>query len=423
MTPESVFQMMPHLIDAIAGSLPPDAWEWTSTEYDPAIYSKEGPGLSLADEMRPAVTLESVLTKDKRGHVVLNLWETEHNYTNQLGVIQKVFRQGLLDRGIITAQAANFIFAGTEELFNFHLRFFERLCSIVSIDTWSTTESCIGSLFVEMKSEFIRLYTRFIDNYAASQKSMKREEKNNEEYQLFMKEMLKLRETNRQSLKDLLILPVQRTTRYHILLKDLLKSTPEGHVDRADLEQAWEAMNTLAAMVNEKKRKEEEATGLFDAYEATKHCPPILITHRRRLIMRVDAVEKSSKRDVHLVLCNDLLMLVVPTRSLVKAFTRSGAEQPFRFVRWLDLLDLEVSELSSDDHSIRITYDPSRCPPSRTSISTPTSEISQSAPKELLANTFVFMFTGQDATKIRLNFRLAIMAELRACRSAAEDPR
>ncbi|KAI8930256.1 Dbl homology domain-containing protein [Entophlyctis helioformis] len=424
-TPEATMSLYPHLLDAIVGSLPPDAWDWISTEADLAtIRDEQYDEPTPIEEVKP--TIESVLTKDKRGYVVMNLWETEQSYVSQLGVIQKVFRQRLLERGIINETISNLIFAGVEELHMFHVRFMESLQQVVSVDSWSTTESRIGALFVAQKAELIKLYTRFIDNYAISQKSMKQAEKNSEEYQAFMKEMVKLRETNRQSLKDLLILPVQRTTRYHLLLRDLLKCTPAEHPDHEDLEQAWEAMNQLAAMVNEKKRREEEATGLFDAFESTKHCPPTLISHQRRLIMRVEATDKSSKRDIQLVLCSDLLMVTIPARSGV--FSRSGTDYAYRFVRWLDILELDVTDLATLETGavkdcLRITLNPAKRPPELPSQSTPAHDISPSVPKELAAPVLVVQFSGQDAGKNRAGFFLAIQAEMKVRRDACEKER
>nr|KAJ3418320.1 Protein T2 [Polyrhizophydium stewartii] len=448
-TPQASAVMLPHLLDAIASTLPPDAWDWASTEVDPAGREDGLDGRAAADESKPTLTIENVLTKDKRGTispclparrccVVFNLYETEQSYANQLGIIQKashrggggggggvMFRKGLTDRGIISDTAVNLIFGGTEELYQLHLRFFERLSNIVSVENWSTTESRIGGLFLEMKDEFVRLYTRFIDNYAISQKSMKKEEKANEDYQNFMKEMSKLRETNRQMLKEFLILPVQRTTRYHLLLKDLLKQTPQEHPDRPDLEQAWEAMNNLAAMVNEKKRKEEEATGLFDAFEATKNCPPQLISHKRRLIMRVDANERTSKRDVQLVLCSDSLMITMPTRTGVLGFARAVTEYPFKFVRWHHLMEIEINDPPGDDAGsgrdvLRITIDINKRPPDPDPqvVSTQTSDVT---PKELGISQMQLVFIGPDAAKNRLSFRLAINGEMKALREARSN--
>lgn len=106
-------------------------------------------------------------------------------------------------------------------------------------------------------------------------------------------------------------------------------------------------MNELAAQVNEKKRKEEEATGLFEAFEQTKNCPPTLIKHTRKLILNVDVADHRTGKAMHLFLCSDLLMVTNPIGRGVLPFGRDKAEFLFKFVRWLDLLEIDVEDMSS----------------------------------------------------------------------------
>ncbi|KAI9099887.1 Dbl homology domain-containing protein [Phlyctochytrium arcticum] len=402
---EAMVLLCPHLIDAIAGSLPVDAWEWASTEIAaPQVSVKEE---IIKEERKIPETVESVLQKDGRGHVVWNLVETERNYVSQLGILQNVFRQRLHDQGILSETAVNLIFAGIEELYTFHVKFIAELEKLVAVGSWVSNQTCIGTLFIRYKDDLVKLYTRFIDSYAMSQKLMKREEKENTEYQAFMKDAVKLKETGRQQLKDFLILPVQRTARYHLLLKDLKKRTDEDHPDQKDLQSAWEAMSALAASVNEKKRKEEEATGLFEAFEQTKNCPPTLIKHTRKLVLNVDVVDQRTSKNMHLFLCSDLLMVTHPHQKGVLPFGREKAEHLYKFVRWLDLLEIDAEYLGpqgeSYKDSVKVTYDPTKRKPSD----------SNTQPIEPGAFSLVVRFEGMDAVKNRKDFLMAILSEIK----------
>ncbi|KAJ3004923.1 serine/threonine-protein kinase HAL4/sat4 [Thoreauomyces humboldtii] len=410
---DAMMFLYPHLIDAIAGSLPSDAWEWASTEVAaPVVAVKE------KDEERkvppPPETVESSLQKDGRGYVVWNLVETERNYYAQLGILQNFFKQRLVDQGVLSETAANLIFAGIDDLHAFHKKFNAELEKLVAVGTWKSDESRIGALFISFKDDLVRLYTRFIDNYAMSQKLMKREERENADYQSFMKEAVKLRETGRQQLKDFMILPVQRTARYHLLLKDLKKRTADTHPDSTDLQSAWEAMSSLASSVNEKKRKEEEATGLFEAFEQTKNCPPTLIRHTRKLIHNVDVVDHHRlSKTLHLFLCSDLLMVTQPIAKGVLAFGRDkGQEHLYKFVRWLDLVEIEVESLGKQGEafkdSLRITYDATR--------RDATDSFTQ--PVEPASFSMVVRFEGHDATKNRKDFLMAVQSEVKKNRES-----
>jgi RhoGEF domain/PH domain len=63
--------------------------------------------------------------------------------------------------------------------------------------------------------------------------------------------------TKGQSIRALLITPVQRVPRYNMLLEDLLKNTPRAHAERSQLEEAVELMKSIANGINEAIRRGE----------------------------------------------------------------------------------------------------------------------------------------------------------------------
>ena len=107
-------------------------------------------------------------------------------------------------------------FALLDELHAFHQLFYSQLED--SVSSWNNATSGIGDLFLRHKDEF-NVYKHFMQLYSGSQAQLRLEEKSSSEYRAFMKECMASPATNRQHLKDFLILPVQRTTRYQLLLK------------------------------------------------------------------------------------------------------------------------------------------------------------------------------------------------------------
>ncbi|VDM29823.1 unnamed protein product [Toxocara canis] len=59
------------------------------------------------------------------------------------------------------------------------------------------------------------------------------------------------------SLEGFLLTPVQRICRYPLQLTELLKATPVSHLDREPVQAAATAMKSVAASINEKKRRLE----------------------------------------------------------------------------------------------------------------------------------------------------------------------
>ncbi|KAI8900518.1 Dbl homology domain-containing protein [Globomyces pollinis-pini] len=396
---------MPSLIDSISGALTVDAWDWQSEEIETAPVS--------VNQTQQTSSLEATLSSSKRGYIVWELIKTEQNYVKQMSVLDDFFRKNLQEKEILSDVAINSIFYGIGDLNEFHKNFLKELED--SLSDWNNDETRIGSLFLMHVEELRKIYTKYIDNYTISQKWIKKEEQENQGYLQFTKDAEKLEITGRQSLKDSLMFPVQRTTRYHLLLKDLLKSTKDDHPDHRDLSNAWDAMASLATSVNDKKREEEEATGLFDAFQQTKHCPPVLISHRRRLILSSEVMCFKSNRPFKLFICSDLLMVALTVNKTVMPFSKTGPEFTHRFIRWIDLIETDILDLhSSTPNCLRIILNSSRTPKKHRSFTTPTAEIPSIA-KEMGASSFVVQFTGYDANKSRSNFIQTIETVCKAC--------
>ncbi len=56
-----------------------------------------------------------------------------------------------------------------------------------------------------------------------------------------------------------LVIPFQRFLKYHLLIKEILKRTPEDHGEHTNLTLAFEEMVKAGEIVNERKREHEEA--------------------------------------------------------------------------------------------------------------------------------------------------------------------
>ena len=111
-----------HFVDAYAVALDPDAYEWLSSEetlVDPDDLPSALTTLDLSadHDVSDGVPLDFDALKglldragDTRGFIVLELVETELNYTRQLRMAQSLYRNGLV--GIVPAKPLNLIFRG-----------------------------------------------------------------------------------------------------------------------------------------------------------------------------------------------------------------------------------------------------------------------------------------------------------------------
>lgn len=56
---------------------------------------------------------------------------------------------------------------------------------------------------------------------------------------------------------DLIVLPMQRILKYHLLLKEVVKQTPESHPDYSAIVKSYKIMIDLGEYLNEAKRDSE----------------------------------------------------------------------------------------------------------------------------------------------------------------------
>ncbi|XP_048786047.1 LOW QUALITY PROTEIN: proto-oncogene vav-like, partial [Lagopus muta] len=115
----------------------------------------------------------------------------------------------------------------------------------------------------------------------------------------------------RFSLRDLLMVPMQRVLKYHLLLQELVKLTPDPS-ERERLRAALDAMRDLAQCVNEVKRDNETLKQLTSIQLCLHNMPQSLAQFGRPKIdgeLKVCSSEKRSKADRYGFLLDKALII------------------------------------------------------------------------------------------------------------------
>ena len=86
----------------------------------------------------------------------------------------------------------------------------------------------------------------------------KSESKRNSAFADFL-QVKQITAADRLNFFGLMVKPIQRFPQFILLLQDLLKETPTGHEDRMALQLALTTLESLAEMLNERKRESEQA--------------------------------------------------------------------------------------------------------------------------------------------------------------------
>ena len=105
---------LPVIIDSYSSALPPNAWEWQSTEIEVEKFRF----IILQETFEIPSSIESKLILDPRGQTVYDLIITDINFARHMTLVRRLFYQRLLDLRILSDHSLNNIFFGTGTKFN-----------------------------------------------------------------------------------------------------------------------------------------------------------------------------------------------------------------------------------------------------------------------------------------------------------------
>ncbi|XP_020815342.1 guanine nucleotide exchange factor DBS-like [Drosophila serrata] len=221
----------------------------TSCTHDLRPMSKEGfseliASTENAEQSQNQEDLESL--RLKRGHVLTELLETERIYVNEMSSIL----QGYYDRmkseefTHLTPSSLqgkeDILFGNLHELFTFHNQIF-----LKDLENCISTTELVALCFVQRRDTFYRLYSFYCQNIPRSE----RFRETLVDTHFFFQECQK-RLGHKLPLAAYLLKPVQRITKYQLLLKDLLRFSDSGNCTK-ELQRALDCMLIVLKCVND----------------------------------------------------------------------------------------------------------------------------------------------------------------------------
>lgn len=241
---------------------------------------------------------------DNRAKAAAEILSTEQYYVECLLTIQKDYMDQFLNSLRNKDKDVTYTENDIKSLFSVNLSMIIPInCELQQsleqkMKTWNDQTS-IGESFIKV-APFFKMYLDYSNNYTAANdlfKKLIKEEK-------FTQKMNGFRENARVKLQleHLLIMPVQRIPRYILLLTELLKYTPQDHVDQANLNKALSLMQEVANHINNSMKR-------IDSYDKAANYPELVLPHRH-LIWEgfIEARYEKSKGEIKFVLFNDLLL-------------------------------------------------------------------------------------------------------------------
>ncbi|XP_061083313.1 proto-oncogene vav-like isoform X2 [Conger conger] len=261
------------------------------------------------DLMRADVQEHKAPEVDKRHCCLQEIRSTEEKYTETLESILKHFMKPL--QRFLQPQDIENIFINVKELASTHRSLLEEIrTSILNCGAEN-----LYQVFISYKERLLP-YGRYCSQIEAATKHLDKMASTKEDVRMKLEECSKRANSGRFSLRDLLMVPMQRVLKYHLLLQELVKHTTNP-AEKDNLRTALDAMRDLAQCVNEVKRDNEILRQITTFQLSIENMTQSLALYGRPKIdgeLKILSSEKRSKQDRYAFLF-DRAMLVCKRKS------------------------------------------------------------------------------------------------------------
>uniref|UniRef100_A0A8C5IVT9 Intersectin 1 n=1 Tax=Junco hyemalis TaxID=40217 RepID=A0A8C5IVT9_JUNHY len=264
-------------------------------------------------------------TERKRQGYIHELIVTEENYVNDLQLVTEIFQKPLMESELVTEKEVAMIFVNWKELI---------MCNIKLLklkpqsDGFSLPHSHISnSLSKPIEKEIPLLFLSPVIwrcNKVRQQLDHRRGKG-----RLAMDPRCK-----GMPLSSFLLKPMQRVTRYPLIIKNIIENTPENHPDHSHLRQALEKAEELCSQVNEGVREKENSDRLewIQAHVQCEGLSEQLVFNSvtnclgpRKFLHSGKLYKAKSNKELYGFLFNDFLLLT----QIIKPLGSSGTDKVF----------------------------------------------------------------------------------------------
>lgn len=301
----------------------------------------DGPAdLQVEEESYTAVKPEfqSMIRENKRQQGIQELIGTEEAYVTDLKNLRHVFKEPLLQTKAISVRENDIIFSNWDTLIQVNEKFLKSLKKKKreSIRCGSSVINSIGSILSSGLQTFETPYVHYCSRLTAADKLIERRVVENYYFSDQLKRFSADPRASGLNLGSHLLKPMQRITRYPLLIRKILEYTDETHEDYPHLKQSLDISESLCTKVNEGRRSYENQERLswisshviltsddpsIDFNSHTNFCGP------RELLHMGSLTKVNSGKELMGFLFNDFLLLTLPSKEIGKVSNLFASEK------------------------------------------------------------------------------------------------
>ncbi|XP_047204599.1 rho guanine nucleotide exchange factor 3 isoform X3 [Girardinichthys multiradiatus] len=274
----------------------------------------------------------------KRQEAIFELAQGEQDLVEDLKLAKKAYHDPMLKLSIVTEQELNQIFGTLDSLIPLHEDLLSRLKDARKPD--GSTEN-IGHILTGWLP-CLSSYTSYCSNQVQA-KALLDQKKQDRRVQDFLQRCLQSPFSRKLDLWNFLDIPRSRLVKYPLLLREILKHTPNNHPDRQHLEEAMLMVQNVVADIN-RETGESECQYYKDRLLYSEDGQRDELIDRSKTLNCHGELKNNRGLKLHIFLFQDILVI---TRSVLlnnQPVSYLLCRQPIP-IRQLDLEDISDGEM------------------------------------------------------------------------------
>ncbi|CDQ67681.1 unnamed protein product [Oncorhynchus mykiss] len=197
----------------------------------------------------------------KRQDVIYELIQTELHHVRTLRIMERVFRQGMLEEVQLEPGVVHAIFPCLDRLTAIHARFLAQLLtrrnhSLQPGSTYNFTIHQLGDVLLEQFSgqcadEMRKTYAEFCSRHLKAVKLYKELLARDKRFQYFIRRVCRGHLLRRHGVQECILLVTQRITKYPVLIQRILDNTKDNEEEASCLAQSLTQIRELLTSVDQ----------------------------------------------------------------------------------------------------------------------------------------------------------------------------
>uniref|UniRef100_A0A3B3WE67 Rho guanine nucleotide exchange factor 3 n=1 Tax=Poecilia mexicana TaxID=48701 RepID=A0A3B3WE67_9TELE len=274
----------------------------------------------------------------KRQEAIFELAQGEQDLVEDLKLAKKAYHDPMLKLSIMTEQELNQIFGTLDSLIPLHEDLLSRLRDARKPD--GTTEN-VGHILTGWLP-CLSSYTPYCSNQVQA-KVLLDQKKQDRRVQDFLQRCLQSPFSRKLDLWNFLDIPRSRLVKYPLLLREILKHTPNDHLDRQHLEEAMLMVQSVVADINRRTGESEcqhYKDRLLYSDEGRRH----ELIDRSKTLSCHGELKNNRGIKLHVFLFQDILVITRSVSLNSQPVSYQLCRQPIP-IRQLDLEDVSDGEM------------------------------------------------------------------------------